>query len=385
MKNNDNLGNILRSQAPFDEGLHSFLLRTMWKYDPTITPIGVIKKSGGFINHPFCHKSIEHLFKLYPDHILLEKIDINKRINGINNSLFDCPSYYAERIKYIFFPNRNKTAPRQEHKSIRYCLDCINKGIKSFGYGYFRYFWEIDNKCLIHHSILKTIPVNNIKNTIASIKLLMKGIEPKGVSEVKEKKSEYKYPVDYEKLFNENFLFPIKFADCLIDSFAIWIFTNKNSFKSSILRDTRLKLSDEYFDLKYEDKNKNDILLKKYFMHFHFLCSAEEPDILSDFYFNHVDFLKLYLGPKKEGVMKEIYSKSKTHNCNSCNLQHCTIKKGTINKPLSREKVTFEFLLNNSYTLCRIAMQGRSINIIGKEPWAPIDVSINSQIYLDTN
>ncbi|WP_318486853.1 hypothetical protein [Photobacterium leiognathi] len=263
MKNNDNLANILRSQEPFDESLHSFLLRTMWKYDPTITPIGVIQKSGGFLSNPFCHKSIEHLFKLYPDHILLEKIDINTRIKGINNSLFYFPTHYSEIIKHIFFPNRKKAAPRQEYKIIRYCLNCINKSIKSFGYGYLRNYWDIDDKCLIHNSTLKAIPLTNMENTIINIKLIMKGIEPEDAYEVNIQQRKYENLAYPDKNLTEKYLFPIKFADCIMLNFSIWIINNIDKFKSNNLKDIAFKLGVNYIFCKDRYNIYNDLLFKK--------------------------------------------------------------------------------------------------------------------------
>ncbi len=115
-------------------------------------------------------------------------------------------------------------------------------------------------------------------------------------------------------------------------------------------------------------------------MYFYLLCSLEDPDVLSSFYLNNVEFLELYLGPRKEGVLKEIYSKSKKNKCSTCKFKFCTIQNGTTSKPLAREKISREFLFKNSYTLRKIAMQDRPIIIIGSEPWAPIDVSINSKI-----
>lgn len=380
MVTNKVLDEILRSQGPFDESLHSFLLRIIWNYDPTIKPIGVIKKSGGFVYSPFCHKNIEHLFRSYPDHVLLEIIDINETINGENNSIFDCPANYTYRIKDTFFPNKNKNEKRLIYKDIKYCLACINESIKSFGYGYFRSFWEIDNKCLIHHSPLKKIPIINITKTIKSIKMIMKGIEPKGAIEVKIQKKEYKTPVNPDDCLNEKYLFPIKFADCLMHPFAIWIIKNKDKFKSNNLKTLAFKAIAEYIDCDNRSNITNDMLIKKRFTYFHLLCSSEEPNMLSDFYLNHVDFLELYLGPREEGVIKEIYSKSKEHKCSTCNLQHCTIKNGTTHKPLSRKKINSDFLFNSSYTLNRIAMQGRAIKILGSEPWTPIDVCIESKI-----
>lgn len=44
------------------------------------------------------------------------------------------------------------------------------------------------------------------------------------------------------------------------------------------------------------------------------------------------------------------------------------------------KKINSDFLFNSSYTLNRIAMQGRAIKILGSEPWTPIDVCIESKI-----
>lgn len=55
MNKDNDLADTLRALAPYDESLHSFLLRTMFTYDPTIKPIGVISDSGYWLEKAFIH------------------------------------------------------------------------------------------------------------------------------------------------------------------------------------------------------------------------------------------------------------------------------------------------------------------------------------------
>ncbi|MGO1298854.1 MAG: hypothetical protein ACTMIA_16390, partial [Vibrio sp.] len=145
------LAGALRERAPHDESLHSTLLRALWAYDPNAKPIGIIGNSGGWVNNPFIQKDYEHIFYRYPDHVLLEIIDMELSVNGKGNLLFDNPTNYTSQIKPTFFSGRRARMRATSNLDIRYCQYCIEEGIKKVGYGYFRYFWSASDKCLIHN------------------------------------------------------------------------------------------------------------------------------------------------------------------------------------------------------------------------------------------
>ncbi|MBF4269471.1 hypothetical protein EAY71_21625, partial [Vibrio anguillarum] len=79
------LARLLRAQVPYDESIHSTLLRTLLAYDPNIKPIGVIGNSGMWMDAPFVQNGYEHLFYRYPDHVLLETIDMSLSVDGKDN------------------------------------------------------------------------------------------------------------------------------------------------------------------------------------------------------------------------------------------------------------------------------------------------------------
>lgn len=124
----------LRELAPFDESIHSFLLRTQLCYDQNVKPIGVITSTGKWAIVPYANKELNHLFHRFADHQLLEAIDVSLSINGQGNTLFASPSFYVDRIEKTFFHNCKTSAGVGFTGNIRYCSDCIKEGIEKLGY-----------------------------------------------------------------------------------------------------------------------------------------------------------------------------------------------------------------------------------------------------------
>ena len=187
------LAKALRKQAPLDETLSSTLLRVLLAYEPNIKPIGVIGKSGNWVDAPFINKGYEHLFYRYSDNELLEIIDSDLLISGKGNGLFDDPTLYTHRIASTFFSGRKTRGRVSSSNKIRYCLPCIEDGIRNNGYGYFRGFWKLSYKCLIHDKPLKELPELGFTKALIAIKKLLKG-----------------NCSDFGKLMNEHWMYKLK-------------------------------------------------------------------------------------------------------------------------------------------------------------------------------
>ncbi|KFI11380.1 hypothetical protein IX95_15000 [Vibrio sp. B183] len=257
---------LLRDQAPHDGSLHSTLLRSLWAYDPSAKPIGIIGNSGCWINSPFIHKEYEHIFYRYPDHVLLEIIDVELSVNGQGNLLFDNPVNYTSQIKRTFFSGRKARMRAISNLDIRYCQFCIEEGIKKVGYGYFRHFWSASEQCLIHNQPLERLPELGFSKSLKIVKKLLKG---KG----------FKYPIKAKGVQSTStssrihdtwdtrgqYFFPIKFAPgCLMKDFAEWIWKNCHGFKDRQLKSFAEKVSSQYlnkFREMYEFDYRRDLLV----------------------------------------------------------------------------------------------------------------------------
>jgi len=387
------LAKLLRAQAPHDESIHSILIRTLLAYDPNVKPIGVISNSGFWKNAPFVHKGYEHLFYRYPDHVLLEMIDGTLSVDGKDNSLFDNPAYYTYRIESTFFNGRrarSRIKSSMSSKPVRYCLSCIEESIDSVGYGYFRHFWDCSNICLIHGQPLKELPEFGFSKTLKAVKRLLNArdcehsttlkIQPKKVN------NSYRKPSWDE---TGRYLFPIKFAPgCLMPVFAQWVHSSYPQFENITLRDFAQKVTkqylildrvydryafkrDEFFE-RYELYNFN---YRKEFAGIFLLCAEFEPELLNSFMKNQVSLIGLELGPRKQGVIREVFAKHSMRDCSSCDENNCIMKTHKDIFNVDATQWNLKALFEHSYTLARVSMQGRPIKKSMDYIWGAIDVA----------
>ncbi|MCR9708944.1 hypothetical protein BC354_15805 [Vibrio cholerae] len=367
------LAKLLREQVPNDESIHSTLLRTLLAYDPNIKPIGVIGNSGMLVDAPFVQKGYEHLFYRYPDHVLLEMIDMSLSVDGKDNCLFDNPAYYTYRIQSTFFSGRRTRERASSSRRVRYCLDCIKESIDSVGYGYFRHFWYRSNVCLIHGHPLKEVPDWGFSKTLKAVKRLLNAKDCKQAIVLKENIREAG-GYHRERSWNEmgKYLFPIKFAPgCLMPVFAKWVYNHYSKFEDTKLRGFAQKVTSQYqgyYDL-YEFDYRRD------FASIFLLCAEFEPELLHSFMINEVSLIGLELGPRKQGVLREIFAKHSVSDCGTCKEKSCIMKTHQGTFSVDATELNLKRLFENSYTLARISMQGRPIRTSKDSIWGAIDVS----------
>lgn len=381
MSSETSLAEVLRAQAPYDESLHSFLLRTQFTYEPTAKPIGVLDKSGLLYLNPFAHKDVEYLFHKYSDQQLLEAADIGQTIDGEDNGLFDSPSYYARKIQWTFFSGRQVQRSDKVKGRVRYCISCINEGIESFGYGYFRHFWDVSNHCLIHNKPLKVLPELSFIKTVKVVKGLLRGQDfEAAISFPKTSRKEVvknNKPVPWYE--SGKYVFPIKAASCLMEPFALWLWDNYHQIKDERIHKFSYKVSTDYL---LRTDEVREVHSKKELAAVHLLCSSLAPEVLAQFYSEHVDFFGLELGPRKQGKIREIYSKSKNANCDSCRNGFCGYKDEGSTTFDCPSDFDFDYLMSKSYTMARIAMQGRPIGQMGRYVWSALDVNMGYELHL---
>ncbi|HBC3381265.1 TPA: hypothetical protein KD839_000015 [Vibrio parahaemolyticus] len=370
------LAELLRKQVPNDESIHSTLLRTLLAYDPNIKPIGVIGNSGCWIDAPFVQKQYQFLFYRYPDHVLLETIDMSLSVDGKHNCLFDNPAYYTYRIESTFFSGRSTRDRASSSKKIRYCLSCIEESIDSVGYGYFRHFWEHSNLCLIHGQPLKELPELGFAKTLKAVKRLFNAKDCKQAIEViglaKKPKVTAKYSPKRTWDQTGRYVFPIKFAPgCLMPVFAQWVHSNCSKFENIKLRDFAKKVTSQYFKhySLYEFDYRRD------FAGILMLCAEYEPELLHSFMVNEVSLIGLELGPRKQGVLREIFAKHSVSDCSTCAEKSCIMKASQSTFSVDATELNLKNLFEISYTLARISMQGRPIRTSKDSIWGAIDVA----------
>ncbi|MDE1242592.1 hypothetical protein [Vibrio aestuarianus] len=363
---------LLRKQVPNDESTHSTLLRKLLAYDPNIKPIGVISNSGLWMDAPFVQKEYQHLFYRYPDHVLLEIVDMGLSVNGEDNSLFDNPAYYTYRIKSTFFSERSTRQRGRASKGVRYCLSCIKESIDTVGYGYFRHFWERSPVCLIHGQPLKILPELGFAKTLKAVKRLLNGKDYKQASDLEVRpKTQRSHTVKLRWNETGRYLFPVKFAPgCLMSVFAEWIHDNYSNFENEKLSSFAQKVTFQYFNYFY----LYEFDYRREFASILLLCADLEPEMINSFLKKHVSLVGLELGPRKQGVIREVFAKRSGTDCSTCPEKACALKthKGTFT--VDAGTMTFNELLKNSYTLARVSMQGRPIRATTDSILGAIDV-----------
>lgn len=367
------LAKLLRDQVPNDESIHSTLLRTLLAHDPNIKPIGVISDFGRWIDNPFVHKGYEHLFYRNPDHLLLETIDMNLSVNGKGNSLFDNPAVYTYRIESTFFSGRTTRRRARGLNKVRYCLSCIKESIDSVGYGYFRHFWDYSNECLIHGQPLNVLPDLGFSKTLKALKKLLNAKDCKQAIVLAAINSgDHRFSCKLPRDKTERYLFPIKLAPgCLMLLFAKWVHNNSSKFEDAALRHFAKDVSGQYLGY-YHSVDECDY--RQDFASIFMFYAEYEPELLNSFMTNNVSLVGLELGPRKQGVIREIFAKHTASECSTCNQKSCIMKTHQGTFSVDATELNFEYLLENSYTLARVSMQGRPIRVTRDSIWGAIDV-----------
>lgn len=373
------LARLLREQVPHDESLHSTLLRELWAHDPNAKPIGIIGNSGGWVNSPFIQKDYEHIFHRYPDHVLLEIIDVELSVNGKGNLLFDNPTNYTSQIKPTFFSGRKARMRAISTLDIRYCQLCIEEGIKAVGYGYFRHFWSASDKCLIHNQPLEVLPELGFNKSLKIVKKLFRGkgfkqpLKAKGAQFTSKRSSSLRIHDIHDSWDSrDQFFFPIKFASaCLMKDFAEWIWESSHEFKNPELKIFAERVSGQYLR-KYWELYEFDY--RRDFSGVYLLCSSFEAEKLNEFFAEKVTLIWLDLGPRKQGRLKEIFAKKKGEDCETCKQKSCHLKGTKELRLVDPQKISFQYLCENSYTLSRILMQKRPIAVLGDSVWGALNL-----------
>lgn len=375
MNNEIKLADLLNEQVPHDESFHSYLLRTQLILEPSALPVGVIGKCGRLIDPPFAHREVEHLFKAHPDHVLLEIMDVDKSIDGRGNQLFDNPSSYAGNIETTFFHGNERRRRIRGYRNIRYCIHCIVDGIEKVGYGYLRHFWYRSNRCFIHNQPLKLLPELGFRNALNALKGILRAQEHESAILIGENSAEppsldYKNPVS----LMTKFIFPIKFSPCVMRPFASWILMNAQYLDDPDIRNSAYNAARGILC------QQKGILRYKEYISFVFLyCASNIPDLLCQFFFDCIDFVGLELGPRYQGFLKEVMAKKKNVNCQNCSNRDCALNGNVKTFSVCSTEMNMQYMMQHSYTLTRVAMQGRPIRLTGHMPWSPIDVYPDSR------
>lgn len=91
------------------------------------------------------------------------------------------------------------------------------------------------------------------------------------------------------------------------------------------------------------------------------LCAEFEPELLNSFMKNQVSLIGLELGPRKQGVIREVFAKHSMRDCSSCDENNCIMKTHKDIFNVDATQWNLKALFEHSYTLARVSMQGRPI------------------------
>lgn len=352
--------------APYDESLHSFLIRNQLLHDPETKPVGVISKSGGWLQSPFAHRSVQHIFHNYPDHELLERIDMDIQVDGQGNNLFDCPVSYSSCIEKTFFSDREplKYVSGVEYE-IRYCLDCINESIEKSGYGYFKFFWDKAAYCLVHSKPLKQLPLLGSKVALVLVKDILRGCDPNDAKVI----PQCVEPISsISKNLPINYFFPIKMTECLKGAFSRWLFRNLDRLSNGFWKYyTRQYVSETC--LHVMNKSEFSRAATKNLSSIFIMLMNSESILITSFYYEFAGFFSIPLGPRKQGSLKEIISKNGASNCCTCRVKNCSIKQVKDASEVNISSINLEYILQNSYSLMRVAHKCRTLVAVNPVAW----------------
>jgi hypothetical protein len=367
---------VIDDNSPFDETLHSFVLRNLLLDNPNAKPVGVISKTGGWSQRPFVHKNSEHLFLKYKDHDLLEVIDVNKIITGFGNQLLDPPEEYALQIESTFFPNKESTGSKITQSNIFFCIDCIHESIRDLGFGYFKSHWRLSNYCIVHKSALQELPRQGFRKTFKSLTKILQGRVPKGaVTKVSFPLKER--PEEIE--FQDRFVFPVKLMHCLKISLATWILKSLSLFNDLLFKKmNREDIINECLEISKGNKVGHHVINK--FSSIFLLILHFNPELLTSFLEKNSSLALIQLGPRKQKILKEVASVHIDKKCNSCKEKKCYFQQKRSYDFLDPQTIKKDFIVKNSYTVQRLIMQNlvynksADLNFISDSLWSPIKV-----------
>ncbi|MGB5853752.1 MAG: hypothetical protein WBH20_00630 [Oceanisphaera sp.] len=365
----------IEDNSPYDESLHGFLLRNQLLYSPSTKPVGVISQNGGWIKSPFVSQEAQHVFSLRPDHELLEIIDIKETIDGIGNQLFDCPIGYTHKISNVFFSNNNHTKINKNVEPIVFCEICIRESIEKFGYGYFKNIWSFYSYCAIHNEPLKQFPLKNFSSSLSWIADVMQGNIPDVAFVVQD----FKKPVylSWEDPISR-FFFPIKASLCAFYFFAQWILNNEDLFDRGfyklVSRRKMLKQCGFIVFKKHFTANAKDYLTKIYL-----ILKGFNQDLLDKFFEQHVEIVKIQIGPRKQGVLQELITKIKGESCSLCNFKSCSLRGSKDLEIIENSDINIKYLMSHSYSLLRIVLQQDPLSPFGSDLWSPMELEVISK------
>lgn len=234
----------------------------------------------------------------------------------------------------------------------------------------------MSNSCLIHDHPLKELPELGFRNTLKNVKNILRGKEVElavALLQVSHKSEEFKLNYTYNPM--EEFFFPIKVASCLKITFAAWISNNFTKFRDPDLRSSAWALIQNYL---FHNSEIKELSHREHIAALYLLCASLEPELLTDFYSGYVDFIGLELGLRRQGILREVYSKRRDANCDTCAFKFCVMKKLKTTFSICSSELNFKYLLQNSYMLARIAMQGRPIERLGNDAWSPLNLMPSS-------
>ncbi|MFD1007488.1 hypothetical protein [Oceanisphaera ostreae] len=365
----------VEDNAPYDESLHGFLLRNQLLYSPSSKPFGVISLKGGWVDSPFVNKEAEHIFRTLPDHELLEIIDIKEVVNNVGNQLFDCATSYTNKISNVFFSNRNSTGTYKTSGPIVFCELCIKESIKRFGYGYFKNIWSFYSYCIIHNEPLKELPLKGFYSSLSWVADVMGGNTPEASFQVQDtKKPSF---LSWDDPFAAYF-FPIKASQCVFNFFAKWVSTNESSFNNDLYRVISRKEMLKYcrfVSVKKDFSSKSKYYLTKVYM----LLKHFNQNLLDKFFEQHVEVVKVQIGPRKQGVLRELITKRKEESCSICKFKSCSLRGRKDLEVIENYDRNIKYLVSNSYSLLRIVLQQDPLSPFGSDLWSPMELEVISK------
>ncbi|KFI11379.1 hypothetical protein IX95_14995 [Vibrio sp. B183] len=75
--------------------------------------------------------------------------------------------------------------------------------------------------------------------------------------------------------------------------------------------------------------------------------------------------------------MKEVFAKKKGESCETCKHKSCHLKGIKELRLVDPQKISLQYLCENSYTLSRMVMQQRPIGVLGSSVWGALNVMVN--------
>lgn len=359
--------------VPYDESLHSFILRHQLLFHPEIKPIGVITGGGSWRKSVFVPKKAQHIFHSFPDHELLEVIDDGTVVTGFNNKLHDSPTRYTERVKEVFFHERPEAVKSRGNIRVSFCEYCINESISNFGYGYFKTAWNYKSKCEKHGVQLRQLPPDGFSKNFKRIKSILKGNISKSFFSKQPVflDSPHRNVIDLKDK-NVNTFYPVKVARCAIVDFLKWIISGDNREVYELAR-KHIGVSNIINDINaisYCEKDERMALDRS--TSIYESLQGLVPDLVRVFVKDESEIVKIDLGPRKQGALVELAAKKKGLSCSECKFSRCYMNEIDSYDLIDEYKIDIYFILRNSYTISRIAFQGIIFKPMGNNLWSPL-------------